>query len=101
MIETIFGGLVSTGTCHLLTVLGEAGVGKSRLVSEVAGSLPSEAIVAHGRCLPYGEGITYWPLADIVREITRAAGGDSASNPWRRLQRSSRDTTRPNSSPSG
>ena len=40
-------------------------------------SLPSETIVAHGRCLPYGEGITYWPLADIVREITRAAGGDS------------------------
>ncbi len=76
MIETIFGDLVSTRTCHLLTVLGEAGVGKSRLVSEVAGSLPSETIVAHGRCLPYGEGITYWPLADIVREITRAAGGD-------------------------
>ena len=76
MIETIFGGLVSIRTCHLLTVLGEAGVGKSRLVSEVAGSLPSETIVAHGRCLPYGEGITYWPLADIVREITRAAGGD-------------------------
>ena len=76
MIETIFGDLVSTGSCHLLTVLGEAGVGKSRLVSEVAGNLPSEAIVAHGRCLPYGEGITYWPLANIVREITRASGGD-------------------------
>ncbi|MFZ0208642.1 MAG: AAA family ATPase, partial [Roseiarcus sp.] len=76
MIETIFGDLVSARTCHLLTVLGEAGVGKSRLVSEVAGSLPSEVIVAHGRCLPYGEGITYWPLAEIVQEITRAGGGD-------------------------
>jgi predicted ATPase/class 3 adenylate cyclase len=76
MIETIFGSLVSTGTCHLLTVLGEAGVGKSRLVSEVARSFPSETVVAHGRCLPYGEAITYWPLADIVREITRAAVGD-------------------------
>jgi predicted ATPase/class 3 adenylate cyclase len=76
MIETIFGSLVSTGTCHLLTVLGEAGVGKSRLVSEVAGNFPSDTVVAHGRCLPYGEAITYWPLADIVREITRAAVGD-------------------------
>ena len=76
MIETLFGGLVSIRTCHLLTVLGEAGVGKSRLISEVAGSLPSETIVAHGRCLPYGEGIAYGPLADIVREIMRAAGAD-------------------------
>ena len=81
MIETIFGSLVSSRTCHLLTVLGEAGLGKSRLVSEVAGSLPSETIVAHGRCLPYGEGITYWPLADIVREITRAAVGDPGKQP--------------------
>jgi predicted ATPase/class 3 adenylate cyclase len=81
MIETIFGDLVSTRTCHLLTVLGEAGVGKSRLVSEVAGSLPSETIVAHGRCLPYGAGITYWPLADIVREIAQAAVGDPGKQP--------------------
>jgi predicted ATPase/class 3 adenylate cyclase len=81
MIETIFGDLVSTRACHLLTVLGEAGVGKSRLVSEVAGSLPSETIVAHGRCLPYGAGITYWPLAEIVREIAQAAVGDPGKQP--------------------
>ncbi|PDT81747.1 AAA family ATPase [Sinorhizobium sp. BJ1] len=78
MISTIFGDSVSNRTCHLLTVLGEAGVGKSRLVSEVAANLPGDVIVAHGRCLPYGDGITYWPLADIVREITRAAGADPA-----------------------
>ena len=76
IIETIFRDLVGTRTCRLLTVLGEAGVGKSRLVSEVVGNLPNETIVAHGRCLPYGEGITYWPLSDIVRETMRAAGGD-------------------------
>jgi predicted ATPase/class 3 adenylate cyclase len=77
MIETIFRDLVNARTCHLLTVLGEAGVGKSRLVSEVAGSLPSETVVARGRCLPYGESITYWPLADIVREITRVGAGNT------------------------
>jgi predicted ATPase/class 3 adenylate cyclase len=76
MIDTIFGDLVTNRTCHLLTVLGEAGLGKSRLILEFAGSLPGEIIVAHGGCLPYGEGITYWPLAEIVREITRAVGGD-------------------------
>jgi predicted ATPase/class 3 adenylate cyclase len=81
MIETLFGDLVSTRTCHLLTVLGEAGVGKSRLVSEVAGSFPSGTIVARGRCLPYGDAITYWPLADIVREIARAAVGDPSKQP--------------------
>lgn len=75
-ISTIFGELINSRTSHLLTVLGEAGVGKSRLVSEAAASLPSEVIVAHGRCLPYGDGIAYWPLADIIREITRARGGD-------------------------
>jgi predicted ATPase len=80
-IETLFGNLVSTRSCHLLTVLGEAGVGKSRLVAEVAGSLPRGTIVARGRCLPYGEGITFWPLADIVREIMRAVGADSARQP--------------------
>jgi predicted ATPase/class 3 adenylate cyclase len=76
MISTIFGDLVNNRTSHLLTVLGEAGVGKSRLVLEVAGNLPGEMIVAHGMCLPYGEGITYWPLAEIIREITRAKGGE-------------------------
>ena len=76
MIDTIFRDLVSNRTCHLLTVLGEAGVGKSRLVLEFAGGLPGDVIVARGRCLPYGEGITYWPLADIIREITRAEGLD-------------------------
>jgi predicted ATPase/class 3 adenylate cyclase len=76
MIDTIFADLVSKGTCHLLTVLGEAGVGKSRLIVEFVGKLPGEIVVAHGQCLPYGEGIAYWPLADIIREITRAEGGD-------------------------
>ena len=77
MIETIFGNLVSDRTCHLLDRAGRGGGGKvAACFGSTPASLPSEAIVAHGRCLPYGEGITYWPLADIVREITRAAGGD-------------------------
>ncbi|HEV2756184.1 MAG TPA: AAA family ATPase [Actinomycetota bacterium] len=61
---------------HLFTVLGAPGVGKSRLVAELAASSPAR--VLHGRCLPYGEGITYWPLAGIVQG---AAGIDSADDP--------------------
>jgi DNA-binding SARP family transcriptional activator/predicted ATPase len=57
-----------------LTVTGEAGLGKTRLVQEFAGRLGGEAHVLTGRCLPYGEGITFWPLQEVVRQ---AGGGDS------------------------
>jgi predicted ATPase len=53
--------------CHLFTVLGAAGVGKSRLVNEFLAGIDREATVMRGRCLPYGEGITYWPLQEAVR----------------------------------
>jgi class 3 adenylate cyclase/tetratricopeptide (TPR) repeat protein len=53
---------------RLVTVIGEAGVGKSRLVSELLQSVADEAAVLHGRCLAYGEGITFWPLAESVRQ---------------------------------
>ena len=59
----------------LVTVIGEAGLGKTRLVQEFAGRLGNEVNVLTGRCLPYGEGITFWPL----REMVRQAGADPDS----------------------
>lgn len=53
--------------CRLVTVVGEAGVGKTRLIDEFLRSLEGRAAITRGRCLPYGEGITYWPLAEAVR----------------------------------
>jgi class 3 adenylate cyclase/tetratricopeptide (TPR) repeat protein len=53
---------------HLLTVLGGAGVGKTRLVLEAAGRLEGEPALLLGRCLPYGNGSTFWPLAEVVRQ---------------------------------
>ena len=54
---------------RVLTVLGEAGVGKSRLARELASSLGDAARCVAGRCLSYGEGATYLPLAEIVRQV--------------------------------
>lgn len=80
-LEAALGAVVHDRTCHLLTVLGGPGVGKSRLVWEFARAFAGDVTVLRGRCLPYGEGITYWPLAEIVREITRAEGRDSSEQP--------------------
>jgi class 3 adenylate cyclase/tetratricopeptide (TPR) repeat protein len=53
--------------CELVTVIGDAGVGKSRLASEFLGSI--EATVVQGRCPPYGEGITYWPVLEVLKQL--------------------------------
>ncbi len=55
--------------CHLFTVLGTAGVGKSRLLAEFLKGLGDSATVVGGRCLPYGEGITFWPLFEVLRKL--------------------------------
>jgi DNA-binding SARP family transcriptional activator len=52
----------------LATIVGAAGIGKSRLARELREHLEDEATVLMGHCLSYGEGITYWPLAEIVRQ---------------------------------
>jgi tetratricopeptide (TPR) repeat protein len=62
--------------CHLFTILGPAGVGKSRLVAELVGRLDIDARVVTGRCLPYGEGITFWPLFEVLDELDADASAD-------------------------
>ncbi|HEX9531814.1 MAG TPA: adenylate/guanylate cyclase domain-containing protein [bacterium] len=54
--------------CYLFTVLGAAGVGKSRLIYEFRQGLPPGTSVLQGRCLSYGEGITFWPVTELLRE---------------------------------
>ena len=58
---------VGERACHLFTLLGAAGVGKSRLVAEFLAGRRRRRDGLRGRCLPYGEGITYWPLAEALR----------------------------------
>jgi len=64
-----FERMVHERACHLFTLLGAAGVGKSRLVEEFLGSVGDRATVGLGRCLPYGDGITFWPLAEALRQL--------------------------------
>ncbi len=63
-----FGQALSSRSCQLFTILGAAGVGKSRLAAEFLGSLEGTLIV-RGRCLPYGEGITYWPVVEVIKQL--------------------------------
>lgn len=56
-------------TCRLCTVAGAPGIGKSRLAQELVTTLAADARAVEGRCLSYGEGITYRPLAEIVHEV--------------------------------
>ena len=53
--------------CELVTVVGDAGVGKSRLAAEFLAGV--DATVVRGRCLPYGEGITYWPVVEVLKQL--------------------------------
>ena len=53
--------------CELVTVVGAAGVGKSRLVAEFLAA--ADATVVRGRCLSYGEGITYWPVVEVLKQL--------------------------------
>src|ERR671915_1400096 len=63
-------------SCRLVTVVADAGVGKSRLARELAARLGDRARFLTGRCLPYGDGITFWPLREIVAQ---AGGLDAAA----------------------
>jgi class 3 adenylate cyclase/tetratricopeptide (TPR) repeat protein len=64
--------------CHLFTILGTAGAGKSRLTAEVVATLETRAALMHGRCLSYGEGITYWPLVEMLRGAAGITDSDDA-----------------------
>src|SRR3954454_18554664 len=60
---------VTTRSCRLFTVVGPAGIGKSRLSAELCASLRDEATTVTGRCLAYGDGITFWPLVEIASAL--------------------------------
>ena len=70
LLEGTFASVASDRSCHLFTILGTAGVGKSRLAQEFLGAV--DATVVSGRCLSYGEGISYWPVTEVVKQLVPA-----------------------------
>src|SRR5919201_6983 len=75
LLENTFERAVKQRRAHLVTIYGEPGVGKSRLAREFVSTLERTTVLA-GRCLPYGEGVTYWPLAEMVKTAAGIADDD-------------------------
>jgi class 3 adenylate cyclase/tetratricopeptide (TPR) repeat protein len=68
---------IAKGGCKVVTVLGEPGVGKSRLVEEFGKRAGESARLVEGRCLSYGRGITFWPIVEIVNQAADVGDEDS------------------------
>jgi class 3 adenylate cyclase/tetratricopeptide (TPR) repeat protein len=75
LLENTYKRSVRDRRAHLVTIFGEAGIGKSRLAAEFLDSLEG-ATVLKGRCLPYGESVTYWPVAEMVKSAAGIADDD-------------------------
>lgn len=81
-LESLLANVTAARTAHLVTVVGEPGIGKSRLVAELLSRVDGEVLV--GRCLPYGDAVTYWPIVEIlegvgdVEAVIDRAGDDPA-----------------------
>jgi class 3 adenylate cyclase/tetratricopeptide (TPR) repeat protein len=74
---------------HLVTLIGPAGVGKSRLMTEFVKTLetaPLPAAVLRGRCPAYGEGLTYWPLAEMLKQECGIKADDPPATVGAKLQ---------------
>jgi predicted ATPase/class 3 adenylate cyclase len=85
--EEAFGRAARERSCHLFTVFGSAGVGKSRLTQEVLERVESRATVVRGRCLPYGRGITFWPLAEIVHDVAGLSGDETPTEAQAKIEK--------------
>jgi predicted ATPase/class 3 adenylate cyclase len=85
-LEAAYRDAVAERSPRTITVLAEAGVGKSRLTEEFLATLGEEAIVLAGRCLPYGRGITFWALGEIVRRAAGIADDDSPEEAFERIR---------------
>jgi class 3 adenylate cyclase/tetratricopeptide (TPR) repeat protein len=73
----------SARSCELVTVVGDAGVGKSRLAAEALAL--TDATIVRGRCLPYGEGITYWPVVEVLKQLDVVPSEPAAASAIRSL----------------
>src|ERR1700704_1237981 len=89
LLQSIYGRVVREGRPHLVTLVGQAGVGKSRLLREyelALGGTDPVPTFRQGRCLPYGSSIVYWALGEVVRAEFSIVDGDSSEAAWEKLR---------------
>ncbi len=89
-LRTMFDRVASDATVQLVTLVGEPGVGKSRLVAELFAHIDARQELVfwrQGRCLPYGEGITFWALGEIVKAHAGVFESDSPDEAQAKLER--------------
>jgi class 3 adenylate cyclase/tetratricopeptide (TPR) repeat protein len=89
LLESVYDRVDSEGNPHLVTVYGDAGVGKSRLIAEfgiLATRRDRTPTVVQGRCLPEGEGVPYWPLAEILKNHAGVLDSDPPRLALRKVQ---------------
>ena len=77
LLRRLFERVVAERSCHLASVLGPGGVGKSRLVDEFVGGLGARAAVLRAHCLQLGGSVTVWPLVEIIRQAADISSADS------------------------
>jgi class 3 adenylate cyclase/tetratricopeptide (TPR) repeat protein len=77
LLPEAFANVCADRACHLVTILGAAGVGKSRLAAEFLAEV--DATVVRGRCLSYGEGITYWPVVEVLKQLGTKPADETAA----------------------
>jgi class 3 adenylate cyclase/tetratricopeptide (TPR) repeat protein len=84
-LEAVFDTSVATSTARLATIVADAGVGKSRLTAEFLDRIADRALALGGRCLPYGDGITFWPLAEALKTASGIVNEDTGESALAKL----------------
>jgi class 3 adenylate cyclase len=74
-------------TSQLVTIVAPPGTGKSRMVREFTHRIAGQARVSYGRCLSYGDGVTYWPVAELVHDLAGVPTADDATRARAQLDR--------------
>ncbi len=85
LLENTYARTLRDGRAHLFTIYGEPGVGKSRLAREFVDSVDGASVLT-GRCLPYGEGITYWPLAEMIKSAAGISDDEPLEEAFEKLR---------------
>ena len=87
-LQMLFGRVVRSEAPHLVTVIGQAGVGKTRLLRELERALDTrdpQVPLRKGRCLPFGSSVVYWPLSEMLRAECAIVDGDPTEVAWAKL----------------